>query len=209
MRLHPLLPALALCALPGFAQNLPAGTASLGVQFGWNIPETGFSNYANSGYTGSIDLTYNASRTFALRTEFGRASNSVNASKILNASGFSTTVYNYNLTENAVLTLNPRADTSVYLIAGLGGYKVTGEVGSYTYYGTPYPPYWGYPWYPPVVGYNPAYRRSTTRMGYNGGIGAQFKVNPGLVVTVESRYTWIATQNNIEYVPIAIGFRFF
>jgi len=207
MKLRTLAPALALCALPMLGQGFERGSASFGMNFGWTEPQSGFSKYANTGYTGSIDLTYNLSEKFALRSEFGRAYNTVNPGPVITVSGYSASVYNYSLTENAIITLNPAGDTNVYLIAGLGGYKVTAEVGSYQYYGTIYPPYWGGSWFGyPVVGYNPAASRSTTRMGYNGGIGVQFKLSPRFLMTLESRYTWVATQNNIEYVPI--GFRF-
>jgi opacity protein-like surface antigen len=209
MKIRILLLALVLCALPAFAQAGDPGSGSFGFQFGWNLPEAGFSNYADSGYNGSIDLTYNLSKKLAFRTEFGRAYNDINSGKIAYVSGYSSSVYNYNLTENVIFTLNPDADTNVYLIAGLGGHRVTAEVGSYNYYGTVYPPYWGYPWYGyPVYGYNAAASRTTTRWGYNAGVGVQFKISPGFTMSLESRYTWVATQHNIEYIPIAIGFRF-
>jgi len=209
MKIRASLAALALCVLPASAQALDPGMTSFAFNIGWNIPEGKYADYVESGYTFSLDFTYNLNKNLAFRTEFGRAYNNVNGSKALNATNFSATAYNYNLTENAIYTFNPDAQTNFYVIAGVGGAKATIDVGSYQYYGTAYPPYWGYPYYGyPVYGYNSAVSQSTTRMTYNAGVGVQFKISPSFVMSLESRYTIIATQKNVEYIPIAVGFRF-
>lgn len=204
MKVRTLLPTLALCAMPVLAQGVSAGTTSFGLNIGWTQPQGNYDKLTENGYMGSIDFTYNLSSKLAFRTEFGRASNNVDASHFINASGFDASVYNYNLTENAIYTFNPTADFNVYVIGGLGGARVTSQVGAYSYYGGAWDPWWGYY---PVYGYNTAYSETTTRITYNAGLGVQFKISPRFSMSVESRYTWIATKNNIEYVPLAIGFR--
>ena len=197
--------ATALCAVPALAQGTGPGTTSFAFNIGWTMPQGDFGNIVESGYSGSIDFTYNLSKNLALRTELGRASNNVDASKFINTTNLSASIYNYNLTENVIYTFNPDAQTNFYVMAGIGGAKVTAEIGAYTYYGTGWVPYWGYY---PVYGYNQAASMSTTRMAYTAGLGVQFKISPGFIMSLESKYTMIATQQNTEYVPIAIGFRF-
>lgn len=204
MRLHAFLPVMALWAVPALAQGLPAGTTSFAFNIGWNKPMSSFDKLAENGYTGSFDFTINTSERFAFRTEFGRASNNVDASHFINVSGFDATVYSYNLTENFLYTLNPASNLNVYLIGGVGAARTTAQVGAYVYYGGGWDPWWGYY---PVYGYNTAVNRTTTRLTYNGGVGLQVRFTPRFAMTLESRYTWIATQQDIEYVPIAIGFR--
>jgi opacity protein-like surface antigen len=191
--------------VPALAQGTGPGTTSFAFNIGWTMPQGDFSNVAESGYSGSIDFTYNLSKNLAFRTEFGRASNNIDSSKIVNASNFTATFYNYNLTENVIYTFNPDGQTNFYVIAGLGGAKATAEIGAFTYQGGVW-----YPWggYYPVTTYTEAASQSTTRITYNAGIGVQFKISPSFIMSLESRYTVIATQQNIEYVPIAIGFRF-
>ena len=191
MKIRTLSAAALLCAMPAFAQATDPGTSSFAFNIGWNIPEGQFSDIAESGYTFSLDYTYNLSKNLAFRTEWGRATNNIDGSKFINTTNFSATVYNYNLTENVIYTINPDSQTNVYLIAGLGGAKVTADVGSYQYYGSAWYPYWGYY---PVYGYHSAASQSTTRMAYNAGIGVQFKINPSFVMSLESRYTMIATS---------------
>ena len=205
MRIRALLAATALCAMPAFAQGADPGTTSFAFNIGWDFPQGKFADVAESGYTFSLDFTYNLNKNLAFRTELGRAYNNIDGSKFVNMTNFSASVYNYNLTENVIYTFNPDSQTNFYVIAGLGGAKATAEVGSYSYYGTAWYPWWGYY---PVYGYNSAVSQSTTRMTYNAGLGVQFKISPSFIMSLESRYTVVATQQNVEYVPIAIGFRF-
>lgn len=205
MNLRTLFTAAALlCTLPALAQAGRPGSTSFAFNIGWNAPQGDFDKTTEDGYTGSFDFTYNLNPKLAFRTEIGRASNNMDASAFLNLSDFSGTVYNYNLTENLIFTLNPDAKVNIYLIGGLGGARVTQEIGAYYYYGTGWWPGWGYY---PVTGYNAAYSESTTKLTYNAGVGVQIKFSRSFSMSLESRYTWIETQNSIEYIPLALGFR--
>lgn len=205
MNLRAFLTASLLCALPALGQGARPGSSSFAFNLGWNMPMGDFDKVAENGYTGSLDWTYNVSSKFALRTELGRAENNIDASQFLNVTDFSASVVNWNLTENFIYTFNPDSKVNVYLIGGLGAARSTVEVGAYSYYGTVWYPWWGYT---PVYGYNEGYTDTTTKLTYNAGLGVQFKFSPKFAMSLESRYTWISTEQQYEYVPIAIGFRF-
>ena len=47
-----------------------------------------------------------------------------------------------------------------------------------------------------------------TKFGWNAGVGVEFALPYGQAWFIEARYHRISTDRPIEYVPIAIGYRF-
>lgn len=202
MRVTPLLLALSLGATLATAQSIDPGDGSFAFQLGWNRPYGALGENADNGYTGSLDYTYNVSRAFRLRTEFGWANNAAHVP--INSLGVGAHVYNYNLGEHAVYSFNPGGSTEFYVIGGVGGYKVTASLDQTVY--VPAGGWWG--WW----GYYPANStiasNSTTKLGFNAGFGVSFRTGSSVSVFLETRYTWIQTKNTTEYLPFSIGLRF-
>ena len=95
--------------------------------------------------------------------------------------------------------------TYAYLIGGVGAYYTEVQLTEYGY-GYVCNPWWGYCYYGngnAVVASN-----STTRFGWNGGVGMAFRLQ-GSTLFIEARYTRIETSPQpLEFVPITIGLRF-
>lgn len=197
----PLFLALCLGSSLAMAQSTSPGDGSFAFALGANRPYGILGDKSDNGFTWSMDFTYNVSKPFRLRTELGYSDNRVHTFSNLNVGA---SVYNWNLSENAVYSFNPGGSTEFYVIGGIGGYKVTGQLDQVVY--VPAGGWWG--WW----GYYPANAviasRSTTKLGYNAGIGVSFRTGSSVSVFLESRYTWIQTQQSVEYLPFMIGLRF-
>jgi opacity protein-like surface antigen len=95
----------------------------------------------------------------------------------------------------------------VYGIAGVGAYHERVELNQQV------PGGWGYYNCDPFSGYcygNNALvaSQSTTKFGWNAGLGVDFALPYGHSWFVEARYHRISTDTPIELVPIAVGYRF-
>jgi opacity protein-like surface antigen len=95
-----------------------------------------------------------------------------------------------------------------YGIAGVGVYHSRVEL-------TQYDPYGGYFYCDPFSGFcanggsNALVASSgATKFGWNAGAGVEFALPYGQAWFIEARYHRISTDTPIEYVPIAIGYRF-
>ncbi len=97
-----------------------------------------------------------------------------------------------------------------YAVAGLGAYRRNVEVTTPAGYDWIYwcDPWWGYCWYEPVAVDAVLYDESTTKVGYNLGIGTTFKVGYSTELYLEARYHWVDTPEATEFIPIAFGIRF-
>jgi opacity protein-like surface antigen len=100
---------------------------------------------------------------------------------------------------------------SPYIMAGVGGYYIDGEI---TSQGIVYYPPICDPWfwwcYPGGVGPGTIVQNSvsTTKFGYNVGIGVNFEVSNGSQVYIEAKYMRIETNREpTEYIPIVVGYR--
>ena len=67
-------------------------------------------------------------------------------------------------------------------------------------------PWWG--WCYTGTGNTVVASNSTTRFGWNGGVGMAFRLQ-GPTLFIEARYTRIETSPQpLEFVPVTIGLRF-
>lgn len=111
---------------------------------------------------------------------------------------------------NGIWSLGQDRSRGLYLTGGIGWYSVTGQVEDV---GLVYYPPICDPWfwwcYPGGVGPGTFIvgKRSTDEFGWNLGAGYSFDTNSGQVY-VEAKYTQIQWgDENIEYIPLTIGFR--
>lgn len=185
------------------AQAVRPGSFTFAFQLGTNFPEGKLGERADYGWTSSFDFTYNVNERFGLRTEFGYSDNWIDLkSPVAAALDINASHYNWNISENAVFFLN-RGPVSVYLIGGIGGYRTTLSLDQTVPVGY-WDPWWGY-WY----GYGTATVASdtTTKIGYNAGIGVSFRTGSQVSIFLESRYTQIQTKTTIDYIPLTVGIR--
>ena len=92
-----------------------------------------------------------------------------------------------------------------YLIGGIGAYYTQVQLTEYAY-GYVCNPWWGYCY--TGTGNAVVTSNSTTRFGWNGGVGMAFRLQ-GPTLFIEARYTRIETSPQpLEFIPITIGLRF-
>jgi opacity protein-like surface antigen len=108
------------------------------------------------------------------------------------------------------LTWSPRLEGSVgfYVNGGVGAYYVKGRLTEPGVVCGPIcPPYswWCYPGCLP--GEITTDSISTTKMGYNLGIGITFSVGESSMIYVEAHYHSIQTDVSTDYLPILVGYR--
>ncbi len=108
------------------------------------------------------------------------------------------------------LTWSPRLKGSVgfYVNGGIGAYYVKGRLTEPgVVCGPVCPPYswWCYPGCFP--GDLTTDSRSTTKIGYNIGIGVTFPVGQSSMIYVEAKYHTIETEVSTNYLPILVGYR--
>lgn len=203
MRKTFLLLVLGLAGTLAHAQSDAPGDVNFAFQVGTNFPMKTLGDYGEDGWTYSFDFTYNVTSQFSLRTEFGYSDNRIYLP--LNLFNVGAEHYNWNITENAVFYLN-RGPVSVYLIGGVGGYRTTLELDR-----TVVVPGggWWYGWYVPgyYYGEQTISSNTTTKLGYNAGVGISFQAGESMSIFLESRYTQIQTHTSIDYIPLTLGFR--
>lgn len=117
---------------------------------------------------------------------------------------FDGSVWSTAVTANAVYRVPFGAGVRGYLIGGVGVYYTQvdlnqgGDGGGYCN------PFWGY-----CVGYGPSYAsQSTTKFGWDAGLGVEFPLRYGQAWFIEARFNRIETAQPLEYIPITVGFRF-
>ena len=95
-----------------------------------------------------------------------------------------------------------------YGIAGIGVYHERVEL-------TQFDPYGGYYYCDPFLGYCSSggadalvSSSGVTKFGWNAGAGVEFALPYGRAWFLEARYHRISTDTPVEYVPIAVGYRF-
>jgi hypothetical protein len=92
-----------------------------------------------------------------------------------------------------------------YLIGGVGAYYTELQLTEYGY-GYVCNPWWGYCY--SGTGNVVVASNSTTRFGWNGGVGMAFRLQ-GPTLFIEARYTRIETSPQpLEFIPVTIGLRF-
>ena len=213
-----MLPRLALCAFtallaaaPGaFAQeyspvrwylfggaNPPLGNTSDILQSGWDF---GFAlAWREPGHPLGVRLDLNYASNNATRALLSEGS----AATGLNITGGWADIWSASLNLEAQHLFSPT--TYGYLIGGIGAYYTQVQLTEYGY-GYVCNPWWGYCYY--GTGNAVVASNSTTRFGWNGGVGMAFRLQ-GPTLFIEARYTRIETSPQpLEFVPVTIGLRF-
>jgi hypothetical protein len=179
---------------------------------GANVPLSNTADILQSGYNFGFAVTWREpGRPVGVRFDFNYASN--NATRELQNQGSQATglnitggwadIWSASVNLEAQHLFSPT--TYGYLIGGIGAYYTQVQLTEYGY-GYVCNPWWGYCYYGSgnaVVASN-----STTRFGWNGGVGMAFRLQ-GPTLFIEARYTRIETSPQpLEFVPITIGLRF-
>jgi hypothetical protein len=116
----------------------------------------------------------------------------------------------WSLTVNGVWRAPTDGTVGFYVVGGLGAYKRNLQVTTPTGYDYIYwcDPWWGICYGDAVPVDAVLADDSTTKLGYNLGLGATFKIGYATELYIEARYNWVETAEATEYIPIALGIRF-
>ena len=117
--------------------------------------------------------------------------------------------YFASLTANAVYQVPFGRGVRGYGIAGIGVYHADISLTQRVLYGGTYcDPYWGYCYPGLAAGDLVVAQQTTTKLGWNAGVGVEFPRYYGQAWFIEARYNRIEASTPIEYIPITIGYRF-
>jgi len=213
-----MLPRLALCIFAVLLAAAPRGHAQEYSPLRWyimggaNPPLGNTSDILQTGYTLGFAVTWREpGHPLGVRFDLDYASNNAtralqnigSAATGLNITGGWADIWSASVNLEAQHLLS--STTYAYLIGGVGAYYTEVQLTEYGY-GYVCNPWWGYCYYGngnAVVASN-----STTRFGWNGGVGMAFRLQ-GSTLFIEARYTRIETSPQpLEFVPITIGLRF-
>ena len=213
-----MLSRLALCALALLLAAAPRVHAQEYSPLRWylmggaNVPLGNTSDLLQSGYNFGFAVTWREpGHPVGVRFDLNYASN--NATRELQNQGSVATGLNitggWADTWSASVNLEAQhlfsRTTYGYVIAGVGAYYTQVQLTEYGY-GYVCNPWWGYCYY--GNGNAVVASTSTTRFGWNGGVGMAFRLQ-GPTLFIEARYTRIETSPQpLEFVPITIGLRF-
>jgi len=165
------------------AQAMP----HFGISAGASIPESTFGEAVNTGYNVNAMLNFTVPLSpLGFRLEGGLNSFGMNSAtgggrvRVVNGTA------NVVLIPSAVMTAKP------YLIAGVGAYNVSDRFSA------------------PLGGDAFAAGGSSTRVGFNGGIGLMFGLGP-VGSMLEARYVSVNGDNgegSLTYIPLTFGVTF-
>jgi hypothetical protein len=177
--------------------NPPISQTSEVLQTGWDF---GFAvAWREPGHPLGLRLDLNYASNNATKA----LQNAGSAATGLNITGGWADIWSATLNVEAQHLFSPT--TYGYLIGGIGAYYTDVQLTEYGY-GYVCNPWWGYCYYgngDVVVASN-----STTRFGWNGGVGMAFRLQ-GPTLFIEARYTRIETSPQpLEFIPVTIGLRF-
>jgi opacity protein-like surface antigen len=95
-----------------------------------------------------------------------------------------------------------------YLIGGIGGYYLKGQLTEPgLFVGTYCDPWWWWCYDYIVEGDVIVDSVSTTKFGANAGVGVSFELANKSLIYIETRYHYINTKESTVYLPIKIGYR--
>jgi len=179
---------------------------------GANVPLSNTSDILQSGYNFGFEVTWREpGHPVGVRFDLNYTSN--NATRELQNQGSAATGLNitggwadiWSASVNLEAQHLFSRTTYGYVIAGVGAYYTQVQLTEYGY-GYVCNPWWGYCYY--GNGNAVVASTSTTRFGWNGGVGMAFRLQ-GPTLFIEARYTRIETSPQpLEFVPITIGLRF-
>jgi opacity protein-like surface antigen len=180
---------------------------------GGYVQPTGFtSNILQGGYDIGFGVAFRQpSSPVALRLEFNYTNN--NATNYLLQQGSSETGLqitggwgeSWSLSANGEYRFPLGPGIYGYAIAGIGGYYTRINLTEYGY-GYVCNPWWYYCYF--ATGEAVVASHEVTKFGWNAGAGLSFRLNRGLTLFVEARYTQVSMPQNLEFIPVNVGLRF-
>lgn len=112
------------------------------------------------------------------------------------------------LTSGLMWSAPSKGKVGFFLAAGVGGYRVEGRLTEPGVYGGWVCDPWLWWCYPGIgVGDVIVASESTTKFGYNAGVGVTFELPSSSQLYIEAKYHWINTKETTQYLPIVIGYR--
>jgi opacity protein-like surface antigen len=121
----------------------------------------------------------------------------------------SNTVTVWSTTADVMWGPKPGGTVNVYLMGGVGVYRVHGQLGEATWVpGYICPPYSWLCVPGAIPGTSIFYDETQTKFGYNFGAGITFEVGLGSQIYIEAKYHRAETDPvKLEYIPIVLGYR--
>jgi len=178
--------------------NLPTGSNSHLLETGWN-------------FGGGVSFRQPGA-PFGLRLDLSYANNNVSAHGVYQASGAAQMniddgwVDTWALTASGELRHPFNSHTYGYATLGICMYYTRMELAEVGF-GFVCNPWWNECYL--ATGHRVVGSDSSTKFGWNAGVGLGFALGNGASWFVEARYTWIDTANErLQFVPIVVGLRF-
>ena len=175
------------------------------------------SDYLQGGWTigGGVAFKLQPSSPFAVQFDLAYAD--FQATHNLINLGQANTAFRIDDGRGEVWSLTAAGRFGGYFSPAVRGYGLLG-IGAYHKYveftqtalGSGYicDPWWGYCYPGVVAGDVIVANKSTTKFGWNFGLGLEFPLAYGGAWFIEARYHWIEGEKSSEFVPIQIGYKF-
>jgi len=114
----------------------------------------------------------------------------------------------WSLTAGAVWSPDTDGKVGFQLSGGIGGYHLDADLTELGLFVGPVCSPWFW-WCAPGIGVGDVIvgSVSTTKFGWNGGIGITFELESDSVIYLEAKYHSVGTKVSTEYIPIVIGYR--
>jgi opacity protein-like surface antigen len=121
----------------------------------------------------------------------------------------STTFTAWSMTTDVMWGPKPGGTVNVYMMGGVGVYRVNAQLGQTTWLPGWVCDPWYYWCYPGLVpGTEIFYDETQTKFGYNFGAGITFQVGLGSQIYVEAKWHRVETDpESLDYIPIVVGYR--
>jgi hypothetical protein len=208
-----LLAAAAPCAHAQYYGSAHENPVQWYVDGGLNVPASDTADLLNTGWNfGFGVLFHQPDAPFALRLDVNWSTNNASAHALYQASGALKTnisggwadIWSVSAGGEYRIPFNPQ--TYGYITAGIGAYYTSLQLTEYGY-GYICNPWWYYCY--TGTGNTIVASNSSTRFGWDAGLGVGFRLGGGSTLFMEAKYTWIDTSNEtIKYIPVLIGIRF-
>jgi len=204
---------LVAASAPAYAQSSSDKPVQWHLQGGVNSPTGSASDLLNTGWAFGIGAIYRPPQSpFGVRFDVNYWNNNVSAGGTYQAAGATRLDITGGRVDGWSAVLDGEFHHSFtdtvygYGLAGIGAYYVNAEL-TETGVGYVCNPWWYYCYY--GTGDVIVASHSSTKFGWNVGLGVGFVLSGGSSLYLEARYTEIDTANeSLKYIPIVIGVRF-
>lgn len=183
------------------------------VYAGMNIPTGSNGDLLNTGWNFGFGVTFRQpGAPFGLRLDVTYTDNNVSAHGLYQAAGATQTDINggwvngWAFTADGEFRHHFNDQIYGYVLAGIGAYYTSIQL---TEVGVGYicNPWWYYCYL--GTGNVVTVSNSSTKFGWNAGLGVGFELHGGASLFAEARYTWVDTSAvKFEYIPLVFGVRF-